>query len=76
MAPVPTLWGVLPWAAQRQYLWVVELRGTGTARQQFGEWVGSGFEEAMQGETSLFGVLPVHTITDFLAGIEDLDPGL
>eukprot|EP00961_Rhodomonas_salina_P171379 2310449-Rhodomonas_salina.1 len=29
-----------------------------------------------QGETSRFGVLPVHTITDFLADIEDLDPGL
>eukprot|EP00961_Rhodomonas_salina_P016105 216683-Rhodomonas_salina.1 len=36
MAPVPTLWGVLPQAAQRQYPWVVELRGT--ARQRFGEW--------------------------------------
>eukprot|EP00961_Rhodomonas_salina_P278311 3760538-Rhodomonas_salina.1 len=58
MAPVPTLWGVLPRAAQRQYPWVVELRGT--VRQRFGEWVGSGFEEAMRAGTEAHGEDPFH----------------
>eukprot|EP00961_Rhodomonas_salina_P295793 3935795-Rhodomonas_salina.1 len=46
LAPIPSLWGVLPRAERRQYPWVLTVRGAAHAR--FMEWVGAGFEEAVK----------------------------
>eukprot|EP00961_Rhodomonas_salina_P244194 3299768-Rhodomonas_salina.5 len=46
MAPIPSLWGVLPRAARRQYQWILTLRGE--AQTRFVEWIGEGFKEAVR----------------------------
>jgi hypothetical protein len=67
LAPVPTLWGILPRNERRHYPWVLEVRGEG--REAFRAWMGEDFARAVEaGERGgeVFhvrrGVLAIHVL--------------
>eukprot|EP00961_Rhodomonas_salina_P041770 561786-Rhodomonas_salina.1 len=60
LAPVLSLWGILPRAEKHHYPWVVELQGEAQQLFHWQTWVGEGFAAALASGVAEHGVDPFH----------------